>query len=182
MNDKSKILRITRTANFIALLIAMQIATAPLGNFIITGAIVNLLLIISAMTCGLASGLSVATVSPVMAKIMGIGPFWSVIPFLIAGNMTLVLLWYFIGNRKIGRKYAAYIVAMICAAVAKFLTLYIGIVRIAIPVFLNLPYSQATAVSNMFSIPQLITALAGGIAAMALLPALKKAIRESGNK
>ena len=202
MNDKSRIHWITRTAIFIALLIAMQTATAPLGNIILTGSIVNLLLIVSVMTCGLASGLSVAMVSPIMAKLLGIGPLWSIIPFLIAGNMTLVLLWHFVGNRNMGRKYAAYnattkgteaygisttdkkgqymsyIVALISASVAKFLVLYIGIVRIAIPVFLGLPYSQAAVVSNMFSIPQLVTAIVGGIVAIALLPTLKKAIRE----
>ena len=177
-SGKRKIIWITRTAVFTALLIAMQTATAPMGNIIITGAVVNLLLIVSVMTCGLACGLSVATVSPVMAKFLGIGPFWSIIPFLIAGNMTLVLLWYFVGNRNMGNKYTAYIAALISAAVAKFLVLYIGIVRIAIPIFLSLPEQQAAVVSNMFSIRQLVTAIAGGLTATALLPTLKKAIRE----
>ena len=98
MNNKNTIRWITRTAVFIALLIVLQMATAPLGNILITGSIVNLLLIISVMTCGLASGLSVAVISPVMAKLLGIGPLWSLIPFIAAGNIVLVLLWHFIGN------------------------------------------------------------------------------------
>ena len=178
MNSKSKIFWITSTAVFIALLITAQAATASLGNILITGSIVNLMLIISVMTCGFTSGLSVAVISPIIAKFLGIGPLWSLIPFIIAGNITLVVLWHFIGNRNIGRKYAAYIVALICAAIAKFLVLYIGIVQIAIPIFLGLPEQQATVISNMFSIPQLITALIGGSLAIVLLPTLKKAIRE----
>ena len=180
MNIKSKILWITRTAVFVALLVVLQAATAPLGNIFVTGSIVNLLLISSVMTSGIASGLSVAAASPVMAKLLGIGPLWSIIPFIVVGNITLVLLWHFIGNRKMKRKHAAYIVALICAAVSKYLVLYVGIVRIAIPVFLGLPERQAAVISAMFSIPQLVTALVGGTLAVALLPSLKKAIGERG--
>ena len=177
MDNKQRILWITRTAIFIALLIVLQAATAPLGNPLITGSIVNLLLITSVMSCGLSSGLTVAVVSPVVAKFLGIGPLWALIPFIAAGNIVLVLLWHFIGNRNIdGKKYVAYIIALIAAAVAKFLVLYVGIVQIAVPIFLGLPEPQAAVISNMFSIPQLITALVGGTLAVILFPRLKKAV------
>lgn len=64
MEQKNRILRITRTAVLIALLVVLQAALMPLNNSLITGSIVNLLLIISVMTCGLSSGLCVAAVSP----------------------------------------------------------------------------------------------------------------------
>ncbi len=176
MNSNSNSILITRSAIFIALLVLLQFATVPLGSTLITGSIVNLLLIISVMTCGLASGLSVAAVSPVMAKLLGIGPLWSLIPFIIIGNITLVLLWHFIGNMNMPRQYASTIMACITAAAAKFLVLYIGIVQIAIPVLLTLPAQQARVISNMFSIPQLVTALAGGAAAAVLLPPLIRAL------
>ena len=178
LNNKRNILWITRTAIFIALLIVLQAATAPLGNIIVTGTIVNLLLIVTVMSCGLASGLTVAAISPVMAKFLGIGPLWSLIPFIAAGNAALVLLWHFIGNRNMGHKYTAYIAALLCAAVIKFLVLYIGIVQIAIPILLSLPQQQAAVISNMFSIPQFITALIGGAFAIVLFPRLKIVIRE----
>jgi hypothetical protein len=161
------------------MLIVLQVATAPLGNIFVTGSIVNLLLIVSVMTCGLASGLTIAAISPVMAKFLGIGPLWSLIPFIAVGNIVLVLLWHFIGNQSTGRKYAANFVALLCAAVSKFLVLYIGIVQVAVPVFLGLPEQQAAVISNMFSIPQLVTALVGGTFAIILFPRLKKAIGES---
>jgi len=50
---------ITLTASFTALLIGFQAFTAPLGQFV-TGSLVNLVLVVSVMTCGLASGLTVA--------------------------------------------------------------------------------------------------------------------------
>jgi hypothetical protein len=177
--NKKKILWITQTAVFIALLIVLQAATAPMGNILITGTLVNLLLIVSVMTCGLASGLSVAVISPVMAKLIGIGPLWVLIPFIAAGNIALVLLWYFIGRRKTENRYAAYIPALIAAAVGKFLVLYVGIVQISVPLLLGLPEQQAKVVSNMFSIPQLITATLGGVIAVIILPSLKKAIKST---
>jgi len=177
MDNKQRLLWITRTAILMALLIVWQAASAPLGNTLITGSIVNLLLIVSVMICGLASGLSVAALSPIMAKLLGIGPLWSLIPFIIAGNVTLVLLWHFIGNRDMGgKRNAAYITALIVAAVSKFLVLYIGIVRIAVPLLLNLPEQQAAAISGIFSVSQLITASVGGALAFVLIPRLKRAI------
>ena len=177
MDYKKRTLWITRTAVFIALLIVLQAATAPLGNVLITGSIVNLLLIVSVMTCGLASGLSVAVISPIIAKLIGIGPLWVLIPFIAAGNIILVLLWHFVGTRNIKSKNAAYIAALIAAAAGKFCILYIGIVKIAVPLLLNLPEQQTKVISNMFSLTQLVTALTGGVIAVMILPSLKKAIR-----
>jgi hypothetical protein len=66
---------------------------------------------------------------------------------------------------------------LIAAAAGKFCVLYVGIVKIAVPLFLNLPEQQAKVISSMFSFAQLVTALTGGIIAVMVLPSLKKAIR-----
>lgn len=175
VNKKNKTYWITSTAIFIALLVVAQTVTSAFGNQLVTGSINNLLIIVSVMTLGLASGLTAAAVSPILAKLLGIGPLWSLIPFIIAGNLTLILIWHFLGKVKARNGHAARIAALICAAVGKFLVLYVGIVKIAVPVFLNLPEKQAAVISNMFSIPQLFTALIGGALAALILPVLKKA-------
>ena len=90
--NKKNTLWITQTAIFIALLVVLQVATAPLGNTFITGTIVNMLLIISVMT-SLAMGCCIYR-SPIRA--FGMVRFGN-IPF-IDGNV-LVLIWYFVGNR-----------------------------------------------------------------------------------
>ena len=177
MSNRDRIYWITRTAILIALLIVMQAVTAPMSMFV-TGSIVNLLLIISVMTCGLASGLSVAVVSPVLAKLFGIGPLWSLIPFITLGNISLILVWHFIGNHKAKNAILPYSIALVSAAVAKFAVLYIGIVLIAVPMILGLPEPQAGVISNMFSIPQLITASIGGAVATVVLPILKSALKK----
>lgn len=176
----NKVLWITRTAALTALLIVMQAATASLGNTLVTGSIVNLILIVSVMTCGMSTGITVGMISPVCAKLFGIGPFWSLIPFIIVGNIVLVFLWHLIGNYKTKKIKLSYVIAMIVAAISKFLVLYLGIVKLAIPVFLKLPEQKATVISNMFSIPQLITALIGGALALVILPVLKRAIKAKG--
>ena len=132
------------------------------------------------MTCGVSTGITVGVISPICAKIFGIGPFWSLIPFIIVGNIVLIILWHKIGNCKTKKIKLSYVIAMLVAAVAKFLVLYLGIVKLAIPVFLKLPEQKAIVVANMFSIPQLITALIGGALALIILPVLKRAIKFKG--
>ena len=90
-----------------------------------------MLLVVSVMTCGMISGLCVAVISPVMAKLIGIGPLWSLIPFIITGNIALILTWHFIGNRHWGHKHTAQMIALVVAATGKFLIRYIGVAKIA---------------------------------------------------
>jgi hypothetical protein len=164
---------ITTTAVFIALLIGVQLATAPLSQFV-TGPLVNMILIVSVMTCGLSSGMTVAFLSPVFAKLLGIGPLWTIIPFIMIGNIVLVLIWHTVSRMSFNNEYLARIVTLITAAVSKFLVLYFGIVKIMIPLFLNLPEKQAAVISNIFSIPQLFTAFIGGALAIGILPVIEK--------
>lgn len=175
-----KVLWITRTAVFIALLIVWQFATSFLKNTMITGSGVNLLLILSVMTGGWASGAAVAVCSPVFAKFFAIGPFWSLIPFVALGNLALVTVWRLMGKVKMGKVKAREdrircVAAVALAAVAKFLVLYVGVVRIAVPFLLGLPEKQAAVVSAMFSFPQFLTAWIGGILAALILPVLTRA-------
>ena len=170
-----KVLWITRTGVLVALLVALQTAAALLSgrNQFITGSVVNMVLIVSVMTSGLATGLSVAAVSPIMATFLGIGPTWVLVPFIIVGNIILVTLWHVIGNRKKGGKYAAQIVALVVAAAAKFIVIYLFVVQIAIPYIPNIPRQAAV----IFSYPQLITASIGGALAIIALIPLRKAIK-----
>lgn len=176
MDTKKKILWITLTAAFIALLVVLQAATASLGNTIVTGTAVNFILIVSVMTCGLKTGLPVAIISPVTAKFLGIGPFWAFIPFIAAGNCVLVIIWRLIGSLPFKKKIVPYIIALIAAAIAKFLVIYLGIVKIAAPLLMDLPDTYSVAFSSVFALPQLLTASLGGGLAILILPVLKKAI------
>jgi len=178
MNIHKNVLWITRTAVFIATTVALQALTVltipPPANQFVTGTIVNMMLILAVMTCKLPSGIVVASITPVIPTLLGFGPLWPIVPFISAGNIVLVIMWHFIGNMKLPVKHLSYICALVIAASAKFSVLYFGIVKIAIPHILGLP--DGNILSFMFSYPQLITASAGGVFAIIVLPALRKAI------
>ena len=168
---------IARTGVLVALLVALQTVAALLSgrNQFITGSIVNMVLVVSVMSNGIATGLSVAAVSPIVATLLGIGPTWVLVPFIIAGNLILVLLWHVIGNRKTVNKYVAKIAALIVAAVSKFLVIYFFIIRIAIPYIPGVPNQAAV----LFSYPQLITASIGGALAIGILTTLYDALKKN---
>lgn len=174
-SNHAKILWLTRTAVFLALLVSVQSFTAPLGNQIITGSLVNMLLAVSAVACGMSSGLTVACVSPVLAKLFGIGPLWELIPFIVLGNAVFVAIWSAIGRREAKNKLMPWGIALASAAVAKFALLFFSIVKLAVPVLLQLPEKQSAMLSTMFSVPQLVTALIGGAVAIAVLIPLQNA-------
>lgn len=174
MIKNKKIRWITQTAIFLALLIVLQFAAAQLGNQYITGSVVNLVLIVSTMMCGYASGATIACVAPVFIRLIGIGPaFWELVPFIALGNLVLITVWYLSG-RYIKSKKIAYPLALVISAVCKFLALYLGIVKFVAPVLLKLP--PAAPVMLAYSYPQLITAAIGGAIAIIILPLLRKAI------
>ena len=80
-----KIRWITQTAVCTALLIVLQMLTAPLGNTLVTGSLVNLVLVISVLIGSFSTGATVAVISPIFAKLIGIGHLLSIIPFIILG-------------------------------------------------------------------------------------------------
>lgn len=170
-----KVIWITQTGVLVALLIVSQMVTASFGNTLITGSIVNLILIVSVMLCGVCTGTCVAVVSPVFAKFFGIGPLWSLIPFIAIGNIVIVMIWHLIGNKKGVNKLTKYAIACVVGAAFKCLTLYLLISQYAVPIMLQLPEPQASVISATFSTPQLITALIGGGIAIIIVPILKKA-------
>ena len=69
-----------------------------------------------------------------------------------------------------------YGIAWIGGALLKFAVLFIGVVKIAVPLIMQLPEPKASVISGAFSVPQIFTALIGGAVAMLILPVLKKAV------
>lgn len=176
----SKILWVTRTGVLIAMLITLQWSTAGTQAFAgqyITGSLVNFVLAMAAMFAGLWSGVAVALLSPFCAFLLGIGPaLIQIVPCIALGNCVyVVLLWAL--TKKWSYRKAALGIAL--AATAKFATLYIAVVKVLIPVMGDaLKAPQVQKFTAMFSVPQLITALAGGALALSLAPVVRKAIQK----
>jgi hypothetical protein len=178
---KTKIYWIAKTAMFIALLVALQAVTSmsipPPAKQFVTGSCVNFILIMSAVIGGIASGACVAVISPIMAYFVGIAPNQGLIPFIILGNIAIVLVWWFFSNLKMKNEIVPFIIALAVGAIAKFGVLYLSVNYIAIPLVLKSPAEQAKVISAQFGFAQLITAVIGGIVAVAAIPLIKKALK-----
>lgn len=179
---KKSILLITRTGVLLALLVATQVIGRSLPQ-LITGSAVNLILITAALAAGLVPGLTVAMISPVLAKFFGIGPLWELVPVIAAGNAVLVLIFsLMLGRAKNlsgAKKYLLWVVSVVTAAAAKFLTIWLGVVKIVLPLLSGLKPAQIEKISAMFSFPQLFTALIGGGLAMLIIPTVQAAVRKN---
>ena len=184
MNSK-RILWITQTAIFIALLVSAQAFTRPLGQFV-TGSCVNFILVTSCILLGLPSAVVVAVVSPPCAfMIIGIPAFPILLPFMMAGNLTLVTVIYFVSGKSFDSlsrsSYIRICTAVVAAAISKFLVLWVGIVQIALSFISEIKQPQIDAMSATFSWPQLVTAFIGSSLAIAVIPTLKKALKSTGH-
>ena len=181
-----KILKITETAVMLALLIALQAVTKPLGQ-IVTGSCVNAVLAITVMLVGMGGGISVALISPVCAFLLGIAPnFVTVLPIMI-GNVCFVVLLKLIAGESF-KPYWRQPVALIVAAAVKFGMLYFLVVVVIcglasgallgqkIGEIVVLAPPMLEMLPAMFTWPQLITALIGGAVALLITPVLKKAL------
>ena len=181
MENKNKIRWITRTGLLVALLIALQWLTAGTQAFAgqyITGSLVNCVLAVAALLCGLWSGVAVAVLSPICAFLLGIGPkLVQVIPAIVLGNLVLVMVLCFpLGRHSVPIWRQG--IAALAAAAAKFGMLYLAVVQVLIPAMgLTLPEKQTAALRIMFSYPQLITAFIGTVLALLILPVLRKVIK-----
>ncbi len=178
---KEKTLWITRTGLLLALLIALQAITRPLGQ-LVTGSCVNALLALSAGLCGTACGLTVALLSPVFAWLLGIAPQILVVPAIMLGNAVFILVLSRSPRSGLQIRQLACWLAAACAKAAVLYSLVklvlCGCLAPALTAQGLLSQAMQKALPLQFSWPQLVTALIGGGVAMLLVPAVKKAVRK----
>ena len=173
---KSHALWITRTAVLLALLVGSQVVTRPFGLTLLTGSIVNLILVVAVLSSGIYTGLTVAILSPFFAALVGIGAIWPIVPIVSFANVVFVFIWHIGEKLPFSKKIIRRGISCGIAALCKFALLYVGVVRIVIPFVLNLPTERAEVLTIAFSTNQLITATIGGVVAILALPAIEKAI------
>ena len=168
--------QLTRTALLIALLVAVQYLTKPLGQFV-TGSCVNMVLVVATLCGGLWCGFTVALISPFAAFLVGVGPaLIQIVPAISVGNIVLVLVYAFV-YKKLDRAWVRECAAVIAAAVLKFAALYLVVVKLLLPV-LGLAEKQVAVMSVMFSWLQLVTALIGGVLGIVVSIPVKKAMKK----
>ncbi len=175
-----KVRWITETAVLLALLVVFQAVTRSLGQ-LVTGSCVNAILAVTVLLAGMSSGVTIALISPVLAYLLGITQQLVTVPAIMAGNAVFVVLLGLIAGK--GENVGTQVAAWLLAAVAKFATLYILVVKIICGIAsasllasgtLKAPMLQK--LPGMFAWPQLITALIGGGVALLIVPVLRKAL------
>lgn len=172
-NNSRKIQFMTRTALMLALVITVQLAgrMLPNSNFIV-GPLVNACLLVSTALAGVWSGIIISVLSPFSSLINNHAPVAAALlpfaPFIAAGNAVYVLSYYLLRKKNAA-------IGIGIGAVLKF-----GFLYAAINLFLQLfSFPKfAKVLTVLFGWPQLITALIGGVIALAAIRALKNNIAE----
>ena len=188
-----KVRWITQTAVLLALLICLQwvgsLIPEQMTKQMVTGSLVNCVLAVTVLMVGLSSGLTVAVISPVCAFLLGIAPnFVTVLPIMIGNSCFVVILHLLLGKSM--KPLWKQPVALIAAAVAKFLVLYLLVVELICGVAAGSLLGQKIGsvvvlappmlkmLPTMFTWPQLFTALIGGALALLVVPTLRKALKK----
>ena len=181
MNKQNQSLRfLTYTALGLALVFVAQLLGKLIGSRLpiygpfsltqlITGSLVNCVLLVFTAFAGLGSGVVISLLSPVLAFAFGIQPQPFMIPVIACGNALLCLIYRLLAKRL----HLSGLLSVIGAALVKC-----GFFYLTIPTLVRLfapEGPQRKALPIMFSWPQGLTALLGGLLALAILRRLQKA-------
>lgn len=190
-NKHENVRLITRTALLLAVTLLFQYLRAfipgagTLTSTLVIGSLVNLGLLVAAGVVGWRGSVAVSVMTPVVAFLQGHLALPVLIPFVAAGNAILVLTFEFACRRLRCEKGRAWI-ALAAAAVLKTLFLWLAVARFFTAVILpgQVAAEKAVAMTSVLSLnfgwPQLATALAGGAVATLVIPAVRRALPESG--
>ncbi|MTI70295.1 MAG: ECF transporter S component [Firmicutes bacterium] len=160
---------ITRTGLLLALALIFQIGFRGFAQPAV-GPLVNLTLILSAGIVGTLAGVIVGCLTPLIAFFVGIMPLFPLVPFIMIGNTLLVIIFNLIRKRiSLGGEY----VGLALAALGKFLFLAFS-VRYLLNLFIPKVPPKLIA---MFWLPQLYTALVGGIVAVIVMKLIPDSLK-----
>ncbi len=159
---------VVRTALLMALTFAIQYFKLPT---LITGSAVNAMLILSTLTVGWLGGVAVGALTPWMAFMVGIVKFAPMVPFIMAANITLVLVFALL--QRLNKVLAAGAAAAAKYGAFVFALYYLGqVAKVKLP----------PAIRVSFGLSQLTTALIGGAVALVLYHYVAPAIGLKGSE
>lgn len=152
--------QLARVALLLALTLSVQSLRLPTP---VTGPLVNLMLIISTAVAGTAGGVGIGLLTPWAALLLGIIPpiLAPALPFIMAGNSLYCASYGLLARRMKGGSG----IGIVLGAVLKF-----AVIAGAVRYLLALPPAAAGALL----LPQLITALIGGAAALPVAHYLRR--------
>ena len=153
---------LTKTGVLLALTLAFQIFLQTYAQPVV-GPLVNMMLILTVLLVGTIPAIVIGCLTPLVAFLVGIMPLMPVVPFIMVGNALMVLLFSFTRNKL--TDYGA----LALGAFGKFAFLAFSVRYLLI---LFLPQVPPRLVAAL-SLPQLYTALIGGLIAIILAKRLR---------
>jgi hypothetical protein len=163
----------TKTIIGTSLVAATILFPTFIHNQLITGPIINALLIVSTLMLGTSASLTLGLIPSLIALSRGLLPvvLAPAVPFIMASNAIYILIFAkFIKKGEITNKNFALGVTVSSIAKFSFLT---GASQLILPKLLSSAEITQKA-AFMLSVPQLITALIGGIIAFLIYKGIKK--------
>lgn len=177
--------QITVTAIMLALsVVVIQFIKLPLsisGQSVgVSGALINLILIIDTLYCGLLSGMLLAIIIPVLSFVLTASPIISavpgILPCIMVGNAVMVFFAWFVRGKRLELNIMP--LSLVAGSVAKAGVMSLLIINWVLP---NYGGSLSAQVMNMakvtYSSTQLIAGLLGTILACIIWPVLKLALK-----
>lgn len=173
---------ITVTAIMIALCIVVQLFKNPSIPYLtyVTGALINLILVVDTLYCGLLSGIIVSMVTPITAFIVTGSPIIAavpaILPCIMLGNAVIVLFAWFVRCKKLELNLLP--ISLVAGSLAKYGVMTLLIVKWVLPGFgsaLAPKVYQTAAVT--YSTTQLIAALLGTALACIIWPIVRLGVK-----
>ncbi len=171
--------QIARLAFLTALTLIIQSLGLPQ---LMTGPLINTVLLITAHVLGLGSGIFLGIITPAVALIRGQLPavLAPMLPFIAVGNGTLVFIYLLV--RRLTEKRLRNLLSLVCAVIAaafgKFLIILMA-VRMVVPIFTG--HRFPAAIETVMSLPQFLTAVTGGILFILIKRSLDRWTGSSGH-
>ena len=165
MKTKTLSIDLSSAIIFVALLSIASIL--PLfHNQIITGPLVNAVLFLAVILAGTQNAILIGLIPSIIAISTGLLPsaLSPTVPFIMIANTLLVLSFSYFKDKN-------YWLGVVLSSFLKFFFLF---ATSSIVINLLVKKELSSKVASMLSLPQLITALAGGFLAFIFLKTLKK--------
>lgn len=172
--------RLVRSGLLLALAVVFQIiGKATLGipevSQYVVGPAINAILLISVHICGIWYGMAIGLLTPITALLLGQlpSPMTPFIPFIIIGNIIFEAVFFALKRFKRPGGIAGYALG----AFLKYFFLSVSASSL-VPLFkIGFPEKVYSKLIIMMGIPQLVTALIGGAAALVIIEILGKRVR-----
>ena len=149
----------------------------PQAGMLITGSLVNVVLIVAAVWAGLHSGIIIGILSPVFAWLITPGPIMQALPQLVIviaiGNVALVVCAWLFKNKCFG----FFTLGLALGSAAKAALIWGGMLLVVTLFGSDVPPPMHAMLTGFWTFAQWVTPFIGSAVVLALRPALNKAIK-----